>query len=437
MPEFDEPAVRCRSEQNGVLLSLIVLSAIALTLFMLNLHTPLMMDDYDYSISWATGKPLTGLGDIIRSQAIHYKLWGGRALLHAIAQCFLYVGKPLFNAANTVMYLLLVIEISALAVGVRKALCWQRLLFIHLTLFFVPFFGTVFLWLDGACNYLWGTVLALLPLLGEKERLYQTPHGFIFCVFWNVACLAAGWTNENTALGVLAVRGLWILYKRRTAEAIPLWWVLSLVMETAGVVLLLFAPGNYARSGVLKEDTGLFKRAAIVLFYVSAYSASFFALAAVGAAGSRNKFSLQNNGVWLMAAGLLSGLAMAGSPEFSERTLTGMIALLLSGSLFFINQWISGNPKVKTVFRILAIPAILVLTLCTWNAVGDVKAHEARWNMELSKINNAIRDQKDSVKISSVLSSSRYTMDIRYSEDAQAWPNSTLSAWFGIPVYGD
>ena len=138
-----------------------------------------------------------------------------------------------------------------------------------------------------------------------------------------------------------------------------------------------------------------------------------------------------------MAAGLLSGLAMAGSPEFSERTLTGMIALLLSGSLFFINRWTSGNPKVKTVFRKMAIPAILVLTLCSWNAVGDVKAHEARWNMELSKINNAIRDQKDSVKISSVLSSSRYTMDIRYSEDAQAWPNSTLSAWFGIPIYGD
>ena len=29
----------------------------------------------------------------------------------------------------------------------------------------VSFLGTVFLWLDGACNYLWGTALALLPLL--------------------------------------------------------------------------------------------------------------------------------------------------------------------------------------------------------------------------------------------------------------------------------
>ncbi len=40
------------------------------------------------------------------------------------------------------------------------------LLVIQAALFtLVPFFGTVFLWLDGACNYLWGTALALLPLL--------------------------------------------------------------------------------------------------------------------------------------------------------------------------------------------------------------------------------------------------------------------------------
>ena len=88
-----------------------LLALIAATIFALNAHTPLQMDDYDYSISWATGKPVSGLADVIASQAVHYRLWGGRSVVHALAQMFLYMGKDVFNIANTVMYLLLLLEI--------------------------------------------------------------------------------------------------------------------------------------------------------------------------------------------------------------------------------------------------------------------------------------------------------------------------------------
>ena len=49
---------------------------------------------------------------------------------------------------------------------------WQRLTtgVQSFSLLAVPFFGTVFLWLDGACNYLWGTALALTPLLILKSE---------------------------------------------------------------------------------------------------------------------------------------------------------------------------------------------------------------------------------------------------------------------------
>ena len=61
----------------------LLLALIGACMFLLNVHTPLQMDDYDYSISWSTGEPLCGFGDVIASQAAHYMLWGGRSVVHA------------------------------------------------------------------------------------------------------------------------------------------------------------------------------------------------------------------------------------------------------------------------------------------------------------------------------------------------------------------
>ena len=44
-----------------------ILVLMAATMFLLNVHTPLQMDDYDYSFSWSTGKPLAGVADVLAS----------------------------------------------------------------------------------------------------------------------------------------------------------------------------------------------------------------------------------------------------------------------------------------------------------------------------------------------------------------------------------
>ena len=82
----------------------LLLAGVFMLMLALNIHTPLMMDDYDYSFSWSTGERLAGIGDILASQAAHYKLWGGRSVTHFLAQLFLYLGKPVFNVFNASLY---------------------------------------------------------------------------------------------------------------------------------------------------------------------------------------------------------------------------------------------------------------------------------------------------------------------------------------------
>ena len=134
---------------------LLLLALIGCVMLLLNAHTPLMMDDYDYSFSWSTGERVSGLADVIASQAAHYRLWGGRSVVHALAQLFLSMDKRVFDVANTLVYLLLLLELYALSRPAGRRWCWPLLLVAHGALFAgVPFFGTVFLWLTGACNYL-------------------------------------------------------------------------------------------------------------------------------------------------------------------------------------------------------------------------------------------------------------------------------------------
>lgn len=213
-----------------------ILVLMAATMFLLNVHTPLQMDDYDYSFSWSTGKPLAGVADVLASQAAHYRLWGGRSVVHTLAQLFLYWGKGVFNIANTAAYMLLVLELYTLAKPKGRRFCWTILLVIHAALFtLVPFFGTVFLWLDGACNYLWGTVLALLPLLIIPRLLEKE------CAALGVIgvplCFLSGWTNENAACGVLAAALLLLAGSAYRGKRTPISAWLCLAAQAAGAAM--------------------------------------------------------------------------------------------------------------------------------------------------------------------------------------------------------
>ena len=132
----------------------------------------------------------------------------------------------------------LVLELYALTKPKGRRFCWTILLVIHAALFtLVPFFGTVFLWLDGACNYLWGTALALLPLLIIPRLLEKE------CAALGVIgvplCFLSGWTNENAACGMLAAALLLLADSayRGKRTSVSAW--LCLAAQEAGAAMMI------------------------------------------------------------------------------------------------------------------------------------------------------------------------------------------------------
>ena len=422
---------------------LLLLALIGCVMLLLNAHTPLMMDDFDYSFSWSTGERVSGLADVIASQAVHYRRWGGRSVVHTLAQLFLSMDKRVFDVANTLMYLLLLLEMYALARPRGRRWCWPLLLIAHGALFCcVPFFGTVFLWLTGACNYLWGTALALTPLLILRSAMEE---GF-FSRRWRwllslPVCFLAGWTNENTACGVLALMLVILIGLRVQRRRVPRRLFAALAAQALGVAVMLLAPGNYARASGYGYDSlivELLRRLVTVAAYTVVYTGALIAalvlvLGLVRALGVKRS---TGRALLLLLGSLLTAGALVASPVASDRSWTGAVVLALCAVMTVCGD-LDGQVRGMDAAKLVALPLVCALLVigCV-QALSDVREHEEAWLSQVSRIEAAAAAGEESVAVEGVVSHSRFTMDVTLSGDSALWPDSTLTRAFGVNVNG-
>lgn len=239
-----------KKEKNQIIIFMFL---IFISILLLNIFTPLIADDYGYSFG-VNGR-LHSFIDVIEKQIQHYFTWGGRSVAHTIAQTFLLFPKILFSIANSCVYLLLIWLIYLNIKGINKKEYPIILLLIHLCLWFVvPAFGQDCLWLIGSCNYLWTTTIILLFLYlfrtsKRNDNLFKSI-GFL------LLGIIAGWTNENTAFGlIVATVGILLISKFEYKEKITKWKISGLVGTIVGFVILIIAPGNYVRNSLVNDNT--------------------------------------------------------------------------------------------------------------------------------------------------------------------------------------
>ena len=255
-----------------------VMFFIGVSMYLLNVHMPVILDDFDFAISWATGEMLSGFGDIIASQVVHYHTWGGR-LVQFFSQLFMYWGDSVFNVVNTSMYLVLLLEIYMI-VRPKRRFCWMLILLEHLVLInMIPFFGTVFLWMCGSCNYLFGTALSLLPLLvlrSVKDGGWISSGKFTAVLCFLIGVLG-GWTNENMTCGVIALVFVALAVDLLAKRAVPKRLIAMWIGQCIGALVLLLAPGNFARASAYTYDSVVmeFIRRGVM---VTAYGMSYLGL---------------------------------------------------------------------------------------------------------------------------------------------------------------
>ena len=140
---------------------------------MLNFLTPLVSDDYRYAFSFATDERITSVWQIFPSLYTHYFVMHGRTAMHFFSQLFMLVGKPVFSVCNAAVAALLLLGLYRLAAGRGDKNPAALLGLGALSFLFTPAFGQTMLWLDGACNYLWGVAIGVWVLVPYRDALVE------------------------------------------------------------------------------------------------------------------------------------------------------------------------------------------------------------------------------------------------------------------------
>lgn len=357
--------------------------------FLCNYFYPMMSDDYAMSFIWdgVHGGNIAGmqsghiwqrtesLSDIFTSLSSMYMTWGGRMESYFIAQFFLWIGKPIFNIFNTIIFCILILLISRISLGKYYLNSGWYILWIFSGFWLVnyAFFNTT-IWISGSANYLWLMCFQLLFILPYIESVREHSWKFL-----QNDCLAvqsvmfflgllAGNTNENSAVAII-IAAVWIYYKIRRS-----WMVYGLFGIFIGYAALILAPGNYVRYHVVMtagegDYLPLIPKLIVFGWLLLKTLPLFFLLTPYLQKTVRQKCKIESlkkeyHLVLLFTVmGFISALTMLAAPMIPPRSFFGTSVFLLIAGTISIRLMSCGS--IAYYRRFLARAACLLLAIFT------------------------------------------------------------------------
>lgn len=419
--------------------TIIILIIIFFLFLILNILTPIIADDFGYALNLDKNH-LRGIKDIINFQIVHYSTWGGRSVAHTIAQFFLMLPKWIFNIGNSLCFTYLVYLIYRISKNSKKGNSLM-ILFIFLILYFiVPVFGQNTLWLTGAANYLWTTTIILF-LINIFINNSKIENNFYFSCFIFLLGIIAGWTNENTAFGLIVILSLLTLKDKIKDKKVFSWKIAGIIGSIIGFTIMILAPGNYIRSDGYVENisfvekligrfinctTGIFKYLLplicilIILLIIYKYK----------------KKNININAIIFLIGSFFTVYPMVLSPTFPERSWFGIIIFLLIGILILFNDLDFSKKSIK-YFKIITPIVLLLFSIDYCILIKDVNSLNKTWKERVTYIT---KHKKDSEILLSVYETKNRKnplygqLDI--SKNPHDWPNSTIEKYFKVKSIG-
>lgn len=212
---------------------------------------PTMSDDILYRFIWQPEwqsplEPITSIGDVIKSQLVHYEYVNGRGFMHFIGQIVInLLPEEAYKTINTLTFLLLIgcvvkyVSKEKASYGIITALCFGFLFLV------IKGFGTGFIWSMGAVNYTWSLLLTMGFLLlirrwGKREISWSLapliPLSFLF-----------GWTHEAIALP-MAISIIAYLVIHRKDQLLRHTATYCMVAYCLGMSIILSSPALWSRT---------------------------------------------------------------------------------------------------------------------------------------------------------------------------------------------
>lgn len=435
---------------SSVILLILLVAIIGVQFYILNTNTPYCRDDYSYSYTFAVKENkfrIENFRQVIDSQINHYKVVNGRAVTHTLAQTFLMFDKSVFNAFNTIAFLLLLYLIVYHARGKKTPSPTLFLTAFLSVWFFTPHIGKSYLWLTGACNYLWGILIILLYLVPLTRAIHRKSNIsvqvlIILSPLYFLLGLIAGFTNENTAAALLVISTLLIAAITYKRKKFPLWTLSGYTGSICGFLLMLTSPGQSARLDAnggfgdikvwidrfLYISDDFFKHHTVLLALVLV----FVIIAII----RKRVKSLLLTAIFFVGS-LASVYSMILSPYFPLRVWSGPTVLLTVTLVSAVNTAFEGVD-----FKKFTAVSCVVFSLLGYvyaedfkTAYNDTLEIKTKVDERVEVINDAKRKGESEVTLKGIKSESRFVPYVYFDDlnnNPDTWPNTAIAMYYGL-----
>lgn len=406
---------------------IVVITVIFVYMLVINSYMPMMADDYRYAMNWGQTHHLSGIREIVEFQFHHYMEWGGRSIAHSIAQLMLFLGKPVFNVANSVVFItfLLLIYWHATVTFTKKIRLGLLMSVVFFCWFCLPTFGEITVWLLGSCNYLWMTTLILAFLLpyrldtARQLNIFVKHSGKASLGMFLVGILA-GWTNENSGFVLLLAAGgaSFYCWKQKRLDKWMLWGLAGAII---GYSLLVAAPGNYHRMLTAEQGEYTFfqnhvidplKTMGTLALHQLPIYLLMFALLRKLFIYRRNALQNSTWNAWktknaevLWSSFIYIGLSfialmmMFVSPTFPQRAGLGAVAFLIIGVLNLLRMSLYQDFILFRKEKVVSMCVLILWLVVAVNALGKYQTIHAENQERLAYIEKCRELKIDSIKV--------------------------------------
>ena len=407
-------------------------------MLVLNILTRYGTDDFAYMSSFYDGSKIENVLEIFPSMYSHAFSMNGRIVAHFIVQLSLLFPPIIFDLLNSGAFLAIVYIIYKYS-GVKKEINNLSFVGIFMLLFcFIPDFGAVILWQDGAINYSWSVLFGLLyayPIVSfyYNDFKFNSP---ISMVIYVIVGVLIGDLAEVSSFGIICLSVYLLVCKRlTTGKKNPIWSYSATVAMMIGYLFMLYCPatrrnkiGNVTLHNMMSNFVhafNIFTERFWILIVV------FIVLFIFAVFRKKDKKKLNVSFIFFIVSIVMNSMNIV-APYFTERNLIACsIFIIISVAILFRECLSDLKNQSYTVVAILSVYFIL----CFLNGFLDIsevyvadKKREIYAREEVAKGNMDLQLRVIKGKTKYSIKYSLKDLGVNVSED---WPNSDMAAYYG------
>lgn len=412
-----------------------------LLLLLCNCLTPYMVDDFGYMYSYYDHQRIESLWDIVMSMRVHRYHMNGRIIAHTLAQFSLMTPAWMFDIANAAVFVAQIALLHRISMGSETRRNGMLVALFCGVWLLCPAFGQVYLWQDGACNYLWAVAASLLFLMPYVEayrnhRQIRSPLGkaLFLCLAF---CMGAHSETVSAAAIFMATLLVLLMLLEHRQEKMT-FWILAIVAAFVGYLSIYTAPAQWREKSAERNWAVLLQNfldaSALYWKYMGLLLAAFMVFLLINLAIKTEKRRVLLALVFF-AGSLASNYIMVFASFYPTRSAIGAFVFLLAAAGILLYPLVNHTAKK----RVWTLALVLLLLVTSWAMVGglrDIYTTYSGIRDNVEEINRCKSVGILDIRLPVVRAKTKYSAldGLKYLdvESTETWPNKYMVSYYEV-----